>query len=85
VADQGESRADKAQEADPKAQVGGSDPRGVPPSAGAAANGHMGVVTPAAHQLMRGREDISPALDGIRGEQPEHEEERRRNLRRGAT
>jgi len=59
----GKSRADRAQETDPKAQVGGSDPRGVLPSAGAAANWHMGVVTPAAHQLMR--EYIFPALEGI--------------------
>jgi len=78
VADQGESRADRAQEADPKAQVGGSDPRGVLPSAGAAANWHMGVVTPAAHQLMRDTDYIYPPLEGIRGEQPE--QERRRNV-----
>jgi len=56
VADQGKSRADRAQEVDPKAQVGGSDPRGVLPSAGATANWHMVVVTPAANQLMKDRD-----------------------------
>jgi len=63
----GQSRADRAQEADPKAQVGGSDPQG------ATANWHMGVVTPATHQLMRDTDYIYPPLEGIRGEQPEQE------------
>jgi len=38
----------------------------------------MGVVTPAAHQLMRDTEYIYPPLEGIRGERPE--QERRRNV-----
>jgi len=38
----------------------------------------MGVVTPAAHQLMRDTEYIYPPLEGIRGERPE--QDRRRSV-----
>jgi len=61
----------------PKLRLGEEIHGCVLPSAGATANWHMGVVTPAGHQLMRDRE-IFPPLAGIRGELPEQERRRRR-------